>query len=92
MCACVRVCGSKLTFLCVQVHLLSYLHGRDDHQVCCQGVHHEQVHVPPKPLELAGLRGHHQWVRHHRDGGGQLSGSANIQGPSSVKDCLHHAG
>lgn len=74
-----------------QIHFPGHLHGRDDHQVDCQGVHPQQVHLPAEPLELAGLRGHHLGLRHHRHGRGQPRGSPHLPRPPGAQDRLHHA-
>lgn len=96
MCVCDQLYSSadvtlQRTHTVFQVHVPRDLHSGDDNQVGCQGLHPQQVHVPAEPLELARLRRHHVRLRHHRHGGWQLGGAADLPRAAGPQDCLHHA-
>lgn len=74
-----------------QVHFPGDLHGGDDNQVHSERVYTEQVHIPTEPLELAGLRGDHLRLRHHRHGGRQPGWFEDLQGAEGVEDCFYYA-
>jgi len=71
-------------FLMFQVHLPSHIHGGNGDKINSEGIYTEQVHLPAESLELAGLRGDYQRIRHHRHGSRQSGRSQDVQGVEST--------
>lgn len=82
----------------MQVYVFGHLHDRDGDKNRGQRIHLEQIHVPSKPLELAGLRGDCVGLCHpyHRAGQvqrgiGQPGWPSDVQGVASAENGVHYA-
>lgn len=71
-------------FLMLQIYLPSHIHGGNGDKISREGIYTMQVHLSTESMELVGLRGDYQRIRHYRDARRESGRPQDVQSVESI--------